>query len=270
MYNLKEYARLSMLIKRHQEKGLDVSNLLEERKRITKINVTNNNKDVTNNNNMLSNVINNNNISDNYDNMLLITNSNNNNDVTNNDSNILALLVDFKKDVSELIKTSFLSLKEDLTKSLKENLIKYLNNKLSSINSFPSSPPIGKEKEILEPIKRESAVEFRQQIPKEKSEVSLFIERDLMEKVRDFCENNRDLFPHASVLITSAFLAYKKGELTLDRDAYTYVTKEPNVSSKKNMKLDVELRSIYDSLAKDRKIIGSNQIISAYLKTHDN
>jgi hypothetical protein len=153
---------------------------------------------------------------------------------------------------------------------LREELIKYLDNKLPSTNSFSFSEPIKKEKEIsLESIEKESIVDFRQAVPKNKSEISLFIEKDLMERVREFCLNNKELFLYSSVFITSAFLAYKRGELTLDRDDYTYVTKEPNASSKKNLKLDAELRSIYDSLAKDRKIIISNQIISAYLKTYD-
>lgn len=227
MYNLKEYARLSMMIKRHREKGLDVSQLLAERKKITKVDVTNN---VTNNKN----------------NMLLITNNNDNNNVTNNDSkdfnNMLSNVTNNKNNInletlqvniSELINSSLLSFKEEL--------ISLIDTKLSNLSLSQSV-----NKEVLIPIKKESKtveqsslLEIKKETisqpkkspsqPKKKivypgdeegklTDKGLFLDKELYQKITDFQKVNKEKFPSITDFIKLAFVAYEQKEITLEEN----------------------------------------------------
>jgi hypothetical protein len=106
------------------------------------------------------------------------------------------------------------------------------------------------------PLKSEPASSTVQ----EDKELSLFIEPQLNEKIKQYCLSSPHIFSHASDFIKAAFLAYANQELTLDETLYHSLSRA--VAVKKNLKLNPRLRSVYDSF--DNKRAKSNQILQGF------
>jgi len=257
----KEYARLSMAIKKAQELGQDANELIKQRNKLLGINGIKSIKSESINDGIKRGIkkesIKHSFIPDKYKLIEPELISNLYTEIQKNNELIQQLLTQKEPCLS------YAELSQELAK-FRTEILTQLTKKEAVVSEIltKTKPPqptqkltIIKEIPINKPLNSTTSP----------TQITLFISNELLPNIQTLLQQNPSLFPSFSHFLREALITYQNG-LPLSTKSFSSSKK---LSTKKNIRLDSELESLYRQLPEGQKTQTLNQILASFLEKNN-
>lgn len=250
----KEYIRLSTAINRGKQKGLNIDELLTQREQLKYV-YSIQQKDIVNNNESKQEY----------------TNKSKQRKQTSNS------IQSKQSKQLEIVNQSLLETFLNEVKQIKEQIIDELNEHFKELKQLQTESQlliqsINERKTKLEKdiknktrsVDESKTKSVKVSTPKENfpsGMITLRFNQELGKRIKNFSNQNPQSFPSVSHFVRSALLAYQNG---MEIDGQQQFSGN---STKRNLRVDKEIKEIYQNLPEGQKALTFNQILASFLAT---